>query len=103
MFKKIYNEVFPHKETKLLKLLEESDPLNDGRVDASALIIALLKVTSDIDKETIDRFVRFLDRDTQGKIDYVSFIERMSEISNKDHNPFKSVVQRLAFFIDSNK
>jgi hypothetical protein len=27
----------------------------------------------------------------------------MSEVSNRDHNPFKSVVQRLAYFIDSNK
>lgn len=26
----------------------------------------------------------------------------MSEVSNRDHNPFKSVVQRLSYFIQSN-
>lgn len=33
----------------------------------------------------------------------MEFMSRMSEVSNRDHNPFKSVVQRLAYFIDSNK
>lgn len=86
----------------MLKLLEESDPLNDGRVEPLALKIALLKVTSDIDEESVSRFVRFLDKDHQGKVDYVAFIEKMGEVSNRDHNPFKSVVQRLQFFIESN-
>lgn len=27
----------------------------------------------------------------------------MSEVSNRDHNPFKSVLQRVAYFIESNK
>lgn len=40
----------------------------------------------------LERFVRFLDKDTKGKIDYISFLEKMSDVSNKDHNPFKSVV-----------
>lgn len=62
-----------------------------------------MKVTSDIDQETIDRFVRFLERDINGKIDYIAFIERMSDIANVNHNPFKQIVQRLAFFIESNK
>ena len=87
----------------MLKLLEEADQLNDGKVDGLALKVALLKVTSDIDQETIERFVRFLDRDINGKIDYIAFIERMSDIANVNHNPFKQVVQRLAFFIESNK
>lgn len=50
----------------------------------------------------IDRFVRFLDKDSQGKIDYIGFLETMSGVSNRDHNPFKSVVQRLQYFIQSN-
>ncbi len=33
----------------------------------------------------------------------MEFVARMSEVSNRDHNPFKSVVQRLAYFIESNK
>jgi hypothetical protein len=47
--------------------------------------------------------VRFLDKDTHGKIHYIGFLERMHDVSNKDHNPFKSIVQRLEFFITSNK
>lgn len=90
--RKIYTQVFPHKEKRLLKLLEEADALNDGKVEPSALKIALLKVTSDIDEETIARFVRFLEKDTQGKVDYIAFIEKMGEISNRDHNPFKSII-----------
>jgi len=47
--------------------------------------------------------VRFIDKDSQGKIDFIAFVERMGEVSNRDHNPFKSVVQRIAFFIQSNQ
>jgi Ca2+-binding EF-hand superfamily protein len=103
IFRKIYTQVFPHKEKKLLKLLEEADALNDGKVEPSALKIALLKVTNDIDEETISRFVRFLEKDTKGKVDYMAFMERIGEISNRDHNPFKSIIQRIAFFIESNQ
>jgi Ca2+-binding EF-hand superfamily protein len=72
-------------------------------VEPAALRIALAKLTQGIDQETIDRFVRFLDKDTSGKINYVGFLESMNGVSNRDHNPFKSVVQRLEFFIVSNK
>jgi hypothetical protein len=47
--------------------------------------------------------VRFLDKDTNGKVNYLSFIQRMSDVSNKEHNPFKSVVQRIDFFLISNQ
>ncbi len=33
----------------------------------------------------------------------MAFLDRMSEVSNKDHNPFKTVVQRIQFFINSNQ
>jgi Ca2+-binding EF-hand superfamily protein len=63
----------------------------------------LKKIVKSLDEDSIDRFVRFLDKDRAGKIKYMDFLGRMSEVSNRDHNPFKSVVQRIAFFIDSNK
>jgi Ca2+-binding EF-hand superfamily protein len=103
VYRQIYAQVYPNKERKLHKLLEESDAINDGKIEPSALKIALIKVTSDIDQETIDRFVRFLDKDTSGKIDYMAFLDKLNEVSNKDHNPFKSVVQRLAFFLKTNE
>jgi len=49
VFKKIYSQIFPDKEHQLLKLLEEADPINDGRVKPAALKIALSKVTTNID------------------------------------------------------
>ena len=49
IFRRIYSQVYPNNERKLLKLLEESDPLNDGKVEPSTLKIALMKVTNDID------------------------------------------------------
>jgi len=47
-----------------MKLMEESDPQNDGRVEPAAFKLAIAKLTTGIDQETIDRFVRFLDKDT---------------------------------------
>jgi Ca2+-binding EF-hand superfamily protein len=84
-------------------LLEDADSLNDGRVEPQGLKVCLKKVLKNIDEDSIDRFIRFLDKDKSGKINYMEFMSRMSEVSNRDHNPFKSVVQRLAYFIESNK
>lgn len=63
----------------------------------------LKKLIKTVDDESIDRFVRFLDKDQSGKVKYVEFMNRMGEVSNRDHNPFKSVIQRIAYFIESNK
>jgi hypothetical protein len=84
-------------------LLENGDSASDGRVEPQILKAALIKLVKNVDKESIDRFVRFLDKDKFGKIHYMEFFGKMAEISNRDHNPFKSVVQRLAYFIESNK
>jgi Ca2+-binding EF-hand superfamily protein len=72
--------------------LEDADPLNDGRVEPQGLKSALKKVLRKIDEETIERFIRFLDKDPSGKVPYMEFLSRMTEVSNRDHNPFKSVV-----------
>jgi Ca2+-binding EF-hand superfamily protein len=73
--------------------------MNDGRVEPQGLKITLRKISKSLDEETIDRFVRFLDKDKSGKINYMEFLSRMGEVSNRDHNPFKAVVQRLHYFI----
>ena len=56
-----------------------------------------------IDEDSVDRFIRFLDKDRSGKIKFMDFLNRMAEVSNRDHNPFRSVVQRVAYFIQSNQ
>ena len=74
-------------------MLEDCDSTNDGRVDPQGLKIALKSVLANsIKEDDIDRFVRFMDKDKSGKIDYMEFISRMNEVSNREHNPFKSVV-----------
>jgi Ca2+-binding EF-hand superfamily protein len=83
--------------------LEDADPLNDGRVEPQGLKAVLKKILETVDEDSIDRFIRFLDKDRSGKIKYMEFLSRMGEVSNRDHNPFKSVVQRIAYFIESNK
>jgi Ca2+-binding EF-hand superfamily protein len=66
--------------------------LNDGRVEPQGLKACLRKLVKSIDEDSIDRFVRFLDKDKSGKVNFMEFLSRMGEVSNRDHNPFKSVV-----------
>lgn len=77
--------------------------MNDGRVEPLGLKAVLKKLITTVDEDSIDRFIRFLDKDKSGKVKYMEFLHRMGEVSNRDHNPFKSVVQRIAYFIESNK
>ena len=53
--------------------------------------------------ETIDRFVRFLDKTSNGRVDYMKFIDTMSKLGNKEHNPLKTMVQRISYFMKQNK
>ena len=34
---------------------------------------------------------------------YIEFMDKMCALGNKNHNPFKTLVERLAYFIESNK
>jgi len=77
--------------------------LNDGKVEPQGLKFALQKVLKKVDEESIDRFIRFLDKEKSGKINYMGFLKRMAEVSNREHNPFKSVIERIAYFIEQNK
>jgi hypothetical protein len=45
IFKKIYQQIYPSNETQFLKLMEDADPQNDGRVEPAALRLALAKLT----------------------------------------------------------
>ena len=45
-----------------------------------------------VSEQDLDRFIKFLDKDKSGKVNYMEFMNRMGDVSNKEHNPFKSVV-----------
>lgn len=61
-----------------------------------------MKVVKTVKEEDIDRFIKFLDKDKGGKVNYMQFMSKMSEVSNKEHNPLKSVVQRIQYFLQTN-
>ena len=103
VFREIYSIIHPHNESRLIDLLENADPLNDGRVEPQGLKSALMKVCPSVGEEQIERFIRFLDKDQSGKVHYMEFMTRMAEVSNRDHNPFKSVVHRVHYFLQQNK
>lgn len=44
-----------------------------------------------------------MSKDDDYKIGYNEFIERVCALGNRNHSPFKSIVQRLAYFIESNR
>ena len=45
--------------------------------------------------------MRFLDKDKLGRINYMDFMGRISK-SSRAHNPFKTIVSRIAFFLKQN-
>lgn len=47
--------------------------------------------------------MRMLDKDKLGRINFMDFLQKLTGISNRDHNPFKSLVQRLDYFLKQNK
>ena len=57
-----------------MQLLEDADPLNDGRVEPQGLKAALRKVVKKIDEDNINRFIRFLDKDQAGRINFMEFM-----------------------------
>lgn len=106
IFRLIYKEIFPKQEHRLIRTFEDLDPYNDGKLEPKSMKIALGKLTSgssEINEDVLDKFIKFLDKEPSGKIDYMKWINKLTEISNREHNPFKSIVQRLKFFLDQNK
>jgi len=66
------------------------------------MLSCLSKVSSQ-NQENLQRFVRMLDKDKLGSINFMDFLQKLTGISNRDHNPFKSLVQRLDYFLKQNK
>ena len=71
-------------------------------IKAQALLNVLTKVIKKLSLVELERFVRFLDKDKLGRINYMDFLGKVCKVSNKNHNPFKSVVSRLSYFLKQN-
>lgn len=64
----------------------------------------LMKVTrGKFTDEELIKFIRQIRKDENYKINYQEFLERIILIGNKQHNPFKTLMHRFAFFLDQNK
>jgi Ca2+-binding EF-hand superfamily protein len=78
--------------------------VNDGKISPKELQRVLKKVTNNkYSDEELIKFIRQLKKDDSFKINYQEFIERIILIGNKQHNPFKTLMHRFAFFLDQNK
>jgi Ca2+-binding EF-hand superfamily protein len=85
----------------MMRLLQEVDTDNLGLLKAPQLIKVLNKVCTSVSEKDQERFVRFLDKDKLGRINYTEFMGRISK-SSRAHNPFKTIVSRIAFFLKQN-
>ena len=43
-----------------------------------------------------------MDFNTVGKLSYIKYLEELTQQVNKNHNPFRSIVNRLAYFLKHN-
>jgi Ca2+-binding EF-hand superfamily protein len=66
------------------------------------LTTVLKQIVQSASGEDLERYVRFLETDTMGRISYVQFLEQFTKQVNKNHNPFRTLVNRLAYFIKHN-
>ena len=73
-----------------------------GLVTARALLNVLFKVVKKLSHIELERFVRQLEKDKLGRINYMDFLSKVCKVSNKNHNPFKTVVSRLSYFLKQN-
>ena len=102
VYKKLYAVIYPDKEEAFITQLQDLDTQNAGMVDGAALLRVLVKNITTVPREDLERFVRFLDKDKLGLINYMDFLNKICKASNKNHNPFKSIVGRLSFFLKQN-
>lgn len=63
---------------------------------------ALWEVLTSLDELTIEKFIKFLEKDKRGWINYTEFLNKMNDVSNWNHNPFQQLSRWLSYFIRQN-
>ena len=96
MFKRIYTEINgPKTEQALIRAFYKRDTKNDGTLSIHEMKAALEEVITTVDEKALQLFIKFLEKDKKGRVNYSQFLNRMNDVSNKNHNPFQQVVRRV--------
>lgn len=77
IFKQLYTEIYPDNEERAIRLLQEVDKDNLGSIRASDLLKMLTKINNKISADDLERFVRFLDTDKLGNLNYLEFLDQV--------------------------
>ena len=103
MYKRIYEEIRNRKnERQVKRSFAKFDSKNDGTLSVIEMKGALTEILTTIDEFSLEKFIKFLDKDSRGRIDYTQFLNKMNIVSNKNHNPFSQVVHRIKYFMKQN-
>ena len=60
------------------------------------------QVVSSVSAEELERYVKFLEVDSLGRLSYLKFLQDLTANVNKNHNPFRAIINRLAYFLKHN-
>ena len=103
VFQRIYDELRSARhESKLREAFGKHDRACDGTLSTAEMRDALTDVITSVDEKSIEKFIKFLEKDKRGRVDYTKFLDSMYQVSNKNHNPFQSVIKRLTYFMKQN-
>ena len=81
---------------------QDFDKENNGNIHIKDFTNALKSVVDAVPGEDLERYVRFLEVDSLSKISYLKYIEDLTATVNKNHNPFRAIINRLAYFLQHN-
>lgn len=89
IYKWIYSELHDKRNAEALsKAFHKYDSKFDGTLGIIEMKNALSEVLTSVDEVSLIKFIKFLDKDKWGRINYTEFCNRMNDVSNRDHNPF---------------
>jgi len=72
-------------------------------VKSEDVLRVLTKTVTSVNKNELERFVRLLETNRTEKLSYIEFMSKVTDSSKKVHNPFRTLVNRLDYFLANNK
>jgi Ca2+-binding EF-hand superfamily protein len=75
------------------------DVNQDGSLDPLEFKAGLMKMNIKLSEIEIERFIRMVEKNKSGRVDYMDFLDKMNSVANKNHNPFKTIITRIAYFV----